>query len=62
VNPGENADSLQSGAECGAFLADCTPHAPDLSVVVEAWPNLPEAVRAGIVALAQAAAGHVKGG
>ena len=29
---------------------------PDLRAVAEAWPRLPEAVRAGIVAMVQAAA------
>jgi hypothetical protein len=28
---------------------------PDLAAVVEAWPLLPEAVRAGIVAMVEAA-------
>ncbi len=33
---------------------------PDLSAVVAAWPELPEAIRAGIVAMVKAASG--KGG
>jgi hypothetical protein len=28
---------------------------PDLRAVIEAWPDLPEAVRAGIVAMVRAA-------
>ena len=34
------------------FLAD-----PDLAAVVKAWPNLPPAIRAGILAMVQAAKG-----
>ena len=30
---------------------------PDLAAVVDAWPNLPEPIRAGIVAMIQAASG-----
>lgn len=30
---------------------------PDLAAVVDAWPNLPEAIRAGILAMVQAASG-----
>jgi hypothetical protein len=34
---------------------------PDLAAVVKAWPTLPEALRAGIVAMVKAAGG-TKGG
>jgi hypothetical protein len=30
---------------------------PDLAAIMDAWPNLPEVVRAGIVAIVRAAAG-----
>jgi hypothetical protein len=30
---------------------------PDLAAVIEAWPTLPEAIRAGIVAMVTAASG-----
>jgi hypothetical protein len=30
---------------------------PDLAIVVAAWPELPEAIRAGIVAMVKAASG-----
>jgi len=30
---------------------------PDLAAVVEAWPDLPEAIRAGIMAMVKAALG-----
>jgi hypothetical protein len=34
---------------------------PNLATVVDAWDRLPEAVRAGIVAMVKAAAGKVRG-
>ena len=34
---------------------------PELATVVNAWDRLPEAVRAGIVAMVKAAAGKVSG-
>ena len=39
----------------GAFAAEIGPKAPDLAAVVSAWPGLPEALRAGIVAMVKAA-------
>ena len=44
--------SLLSGAECGAYLNDA-----DLEVVVNAWPQLPSALKADIVAMVRAADG-----
>ena len=38
--------SLLSGAECDAYLNDA-----DLEVVVRAWGKLPNALKAGIVAI-----------
>lgn len=43
------------GAVSGAVSADSTPEAPDLQAVIAAWPGLPEAVRARIVAMVQTA-------
>jgi len=39
----------------GAFAAEIAPLAPDLSAVVGAWEALPQAVKAGIVAMVKAA-------
>ena len=39
----------------GAFAAEIGPKAPDLAAVVSAWLGLPEALRAGIVAMVKAA-------
>ena len=43
------------GALLGAFAAEIGPKAPDLAAVVSAWPALPQALRAGIVAIVKAA-------
>lgn len=60
--PGNIADSLLSGANSGALPSDSntsevlnTPADPDLAEVVTAWPELPQALRAGIVAMVKAA-------
>ena len=37
-----------------AFLAYMSRRNPDLAAVVRAWPKLPEAVRAGILAMVKA--------
>ena len=37
--------------------AETAPDDPDLRSVVDAWPNLPEAIRAGIVAMVQTCGG-----
>ena len=38
-------------------LPDSVPIDPDLAAVVEAWPKLPEAIKAGILAMIRAAGG-----
>ena len=43
------------GAESGALGGEFDPVDPDLAAVIEAWPKLPEAVRAGILAMVRAA-------
>ena len=42
------ADSSRVLASCLAFLAE---KSPDLAMVIKAWPELPEAVRKGILAM-----------
>lgn len=43
--------SEQSGAECGALDARDVEIDPDLATVAEAWPRLPETIKAGILAM-----------
>jgi hypothetical protein len=47
--------SLSSAAESGAFPADFRHFDPDLALIVERWDTLPAALRAGIIAMVQAA-------
>jgi hypothetical protein len=47
----------QAGAESGA-LTPTSPHIdPALTALISAWPTLPEAIRAGILAMVRAAGG-----
>ena len=50
-NLGKTAVSDQSGAQCGALDAREAPFDPDLAAVVDAWPALPQAIKAGILAM-----------
>ena len=43
------------GALLGALAAEIGPSCPDLAAVVDAWPRLPNALKAGIVAMVKAA-------
>jgi hypothetical protein len=49
---GRDAESLASH-----LPHDTRSFAPDLAAVVAAWPTLPEALRAGIVAMVRASGG-----
>jgi hypothetical protein len=54
-SPGNRGVGVQSGAECGAPDSPKTPFDPELASVVDAWPKLPDAIKAGIVAMIRAA-------
>ena len=54
-NPGETEVSWESGAESGALGAREAPIDADSATVVDAWPTLPEAVKAGVLAMVRAA-------
>jgi hypothetical protein len=46
----------QTRLSCATPSATCSePTGSDLAVVIDAWPTLPEAINAGIVALVRAA-------
>jgi len=53
--PEENAHSENCAAAGAAVGSENTPIDPDLAAVVDAWPKLPEAIRAGILAMIRAA-------
>jgi hypothetical protein len=48
-NGQKTAISSSGGAESGAVGADSGPIDPDLAVIIDAWPTLPEAVRRKVV-------------
>ena len=54
-NSGNSSGLAQSGAECGALGAQNAPLDPDLAAVVDAWHKLPDAIKAGILAMVTAA-------
>lgn len=54
-NAGKTQVTNQSGAESGALGAREAPIDPELAAVVEAWPALPDAIKAGILAMIRAA-------
>ena len=54
---GNSSIASQSGAESGALGAQNGPFDADLGELAEAWPNLPKALRAGILAMVRAARG-----
>jgi hypothetical protein len=45
------------GAESGALGHESTAIDPALKSLIDAWPTLPEAIRAGILAMVRAAGG-----
>ena len=53
----QSKQSLMKNAErvLAACLARIRENRPDLAAVVEAWDSLPEAVKAGILAMVEAA-------
>jgi len=52
---GKTGGSRESGANSGALGARDAPWDPDLAAVEAAWPALPAAIKAGILALVRAA-------
>lgn len=53
-NPGV---SESGGANSGALGARGGAIAPELRAIIDAWPTLPEAIKAGILALVRTAGG-----
>jgi len=64
--PGQQAQSHQHPNESGSIrpltatqnATRLLPDDPGLAAVVEAWPDLPEAIRAGILAMVRATSGR----
>ena len=53
--PGNTAFSANPGANAVAVETKPAHIAPDLQAIIDAWPTLPEAIRAGILAMIRAA-------
>lgn len=49
--------AVSGGAESGADSDDFAQIDPDLAMLLDAWPTLPEPVKAGILAMVKAAKG-----
>ena len=54
-NTGKTAVSAQSGTDSGALDAENGPDDHQLAEVIDAWPGLPDAVQADILAMIRAA-------
>ena len=54
VSPDKSSTSEPADDHLASCLALLAEKSPDLAAVVKAWPDLPEAVRAGIVAMVKA--------
>jgi hypothetical protein len=52
---GNRPISRSAGADAGAVETKNAHADPDLQAIIDAWPSLPEAIRAGILAVAKAA-------
>jgi len=57
--PAEQSQGVTSNPESvlALRLAQTVENHPDLTTLIDAWPDLPQAVRAGIVAMINAAGG-----
>lgn len=53
-NTGKTGVSDESGAQCGALGAQNGALAPELRAIIDAWPILSDAIKAGILALVRA--------
>ncbi len=58
---GENGDSAAGGSISAAVEAKTAHFDADLQAVIDAWPALPEAIKAGILAMVRAAGNGAEG-
>ena len=54
-NIGKTGISADAGADAGAVETKRQQFGPDLQALIDAWPALPEAIKAGILAMVKAA-------
>ncbi len=57
---GNSGNSERSGADSGADPVNSLQIDPDLQRLIDSWPNLPEAVKAGIAAMVNASNAGLK--
>jgi hypothetical protein len=55
--PAKTALSVEGGAKSGALATEPRSTDPGLANLIDAWPKLPEPIRAGILAMIRAAYG-----
>ena len=53
--PEKTVVSHSGGAESGAVVDEIEPIEPDLQLIIEAWPQLPDDLRKAILAIVEAA-------
>jgi hypothetical protein len=56
-SPDNSTNPAVCGAESGALAPQTPAIDPGLAALIDAWPTLPELVRAGILAMIRAAGG-----
>ena len=56
-SPENTANPAPGGAKNGALTSTSPTIDPALAALIDAWPTLPEAIRAGILAMVRAAGG-----
>ena len=57
INPEENTHSRDSAAPGAAVGAENNPIDADLQAIIQCWPDLSDAVKAGIVAMIRESGG-----
>jgi hypothetical protein len=54
-NIGKSGTSADAGADAGALETRTEHFGPDLQAIIDAWATLPDAIKAGILAMVRAA-------
>lgn len=54
-SPDDSTKPISGSAKSGALTPENAPLDPALAAIIEAWSTLPEAIRAGILAMVRAA-------
>ena len=54
---GKNGGAAKGEPEIPAHLAHKARNAPELRAIIHAWPDLPDAIKAGILAMVRSAGG-----